>query len=70
MLLTDADFNVAVGYLALSGETLGSKSVAIGQTALRVQNFTSATDVFNTAVGHSAGTSVTTGIQNTLIGGH
>ena len=67
--LTDTDFNVAIGYLALSGDTLGSKSVAIGQTALRVQNLTTATEVFNTAVGHSAGTAVTTGLHNTLIGG-
>ena len=32
------------------------------------QNFTSATDAYNTAVGHQAGLSVNTGTQNTLIG--
>jgi hypothetical protein len=67
--LTDADYNVAVGVAALSGDTLGSKSTALGYYALATQNFTSATDVFNTAVGHNAGRTITTGITNTLIGG-
>jgi len=43
--------------------------VAIGDAALRAQNFTSATNTFNVAVGASAGISVSTGVQNTLIGG-
>ena len=50
--LTDADHNTAVGYLALSADTLGSRSVAIGQNALRVQNFTTATNHYNVAVGY------------------
>ena len=33
----------------------GSKSVAVGMNALFTQNFTTATDVFNTAVGADAG---------------
>jgi len=68
-VLTDADYNTALGYAALSSDTLGSKSVALGWGTLLTQNFTSATDVFNTAVGHAAGEAVTTGVQNTLIGG-
>jgi len=67
--LTDADFNVAIGSQALTGDTLGSRSIAIGQHALQIQNFTSATEVYNVAVGYDAGVSVTTGIKNTLIGG-
>jgi len=67
--LTDADFNVAIGSEALTGDTLGSRSVAIGQHALQIQNFTTATEVYNVAVGYDAGVSVSTGIKNTLIGG-
>jgi hypothetical protein len=66
---TDADYNVAVGYAALSQDTLGSKSTALGYNALNTQNFVSATDAYNVAVGMSAGEAVTTGIENTLIGG-
>ena len=66
--LTDADYNVAVGYQALGADTLGSRSTAIGAYALDAQNFTSATNALNTAVGFQAGTSVTTGIQNALFG--
>jgi hypothetical protein len=67
--LTDADYNVALGHGALTADTLGSRSTAIGWTALLTQNFTTATDTYNTAVGYAAGQSVTTGLQNTLIGG-
>ena len=67
--LTDADYNVAVGYLALSNDTLGSRSVAVGYGSLATQNFTSATNTYNVAVGHNAGNGITTGIQNTFIGG-
>jgi hypothetical protein len=67
--LTDADSNVAVGRAALSTDTLGSCSVAIGRNALIVQNFTTATDTFNVAVGDRAGAAITTGARNTLIGG-
>jgi hypothetical protein len=53
---------------ALGSDTLGSKSVAIGQAALESQNFTTATDSNNVAVGNNAGGAVTTGTGNTLIG--
>ena len=66
--LTDADINVAVGYGALSSDTLGSKSVAIGKNSLFTQNFTTATDSNNTGVGHNTGSNITTGVENTLIG--
>ena len=61
--LTDADFNVVLGTSALSADTLGNKSTAIGHGALNVQNFTSATDTYNTAVGYTAGAAITTGKQ-------
>ena len=48
---------------------MGSRSTAVGHNALAAQNFTTATDAYNTAVGMLAGYSVTTGLQNTLIGG-
>ena len=60
---------VAVGYGALTYDTKGFGSVAIGNQALENQNFTSNTDTYNTAVGYFAGNDVTTGIHNTLIGG-
>ena len=36
---------------------------------LQNQNFTTATDAYNTAVGYAAGGNVTTGYPNTLVGG-
>ena len=67
--LTTGSYNVAIGMQALGADTLGRKSVAIGQQALLVQNFTSATDTFNTAVGFDAGAAITTGTTNTIVGG-
>ncbi len=67
--LTDADYNTVIGVNALATDTKGSRSVAIGREALYAQNFTSATDTYNTAVGYRAGSQVSTGINNTLIGG-
>jgi hypothetical protein len=55
-----------MGYSALTADTLGSHSVAIGHDALASQNFTSATNCYNTAVGSQAGFAVTTGYNNTL----
>jgi hypothetical protein len=66
--MTHGDDNVAIGTSALDVDTKGSNSVAVGRNALGSQNFTSATDTHNTAVGYQAGYNITTGIQNTLIG--
>jgi hypothetical protein len=66
--LTDADFNTAIGY-SLSIDTLGSRSTAVGSHTLINQNFTSATDTYNTVVGYAAGKEVTTGVNNTIMGG-
>jgi hypothetical protein len=67
--LTVGERNVVIGTDALSADTQGSRSVAIGQAALANQNFTSATDNYNVAVGFQAGVNVSTGITNTMIGG-
>ena len=48
---------------------MGSRSTAVGYAALETQNFTTATNTFNTALGYYAGQSVTTGVKNVLIGG-
>ncbi len=66
--LTTGDDNVAIGQIALSADTKGSKSVAIGRGALNSQNFTTATDSNNVAMGYFAGVNVTTGTTNTFIG--
>jgi len=69
ILLTEGAENVAVGKNALETDTKGWRSVAIGKNALGTQNFTSATDVYNVAVGHAAGLSISTGKLNTFVGG-
>jgi len=66
--LIDSDHNVAVGHQALTADTKGSKSTAVGAFSLNTQNFSSATDGYNTAIGYVTGGAVTTGIQNTLVG--
>ena len=67
--MIDGASNTAVGLSALSDDTKGSKSTGIGYQALSTQNFTSATDSNNTAVGYNAGSLITTGIFNTIMGG-
>ena len=66
---TEGASNVAVGHQALDSDTLGSKTVAVGKNTLQSQNFTTATDSNNVAVGYSAGGAVTTGVGNTFLGG-
>jgi hypothetical protein len=66
--LTDADNNVAVGYATLENDTLGSRSTAIGTAALRNQNFTTATNANNVAVGMSAANGASTATGLTVVG--
>ena len=66
--LTAAFENVAIGVQAQTADTLGRRVVAIGNGALSTQNYTTATNSFNVAVGYEAGKSVTNGIQNTFLG--
>ena len=67
--LTDADFNVAIGHAALTTDTLGSRAVAVGYGALQDQNFTTANNNYNIGIGYNAGNSISTGVQNTIVGG-
>ena len=62
--ITTGDNNVALGYNALITEDTGSRSVAIGSSALKLQNVNG--NIYNVAVGHNAGTAITTGYQNTF----
>jgi len=66
---TDADYNVGVGIGSLGANTVGSKSTAIGTNALFTQTPSSAADMLNVGLGYHAGFAVTTGVQNTLLGG-
>jgi len=65
---TIGDDNVAIGMGAMYVSDEASNCVAIGYRALYSQNPASAVDMFNVAIGHSAG-GMTTGIKNTIIGG-
>lgn len=60
--------NAAVGYAAMGKPYLADYSVAVGAYALGTGSFLEGD--YNTAAGHSAGRDVTTGTQNTLIGGN
>jgi len=67
-ITSGGNYNVVVGDEALTTDTKGSKSVAVGKSSLGSQNFTSATDTHNVAVGYNAGGAVSVGQFNTLIG--
>ena len=69
LLVNIKNQNVAIGSNALDLDVNGGTSVAVGHNTLTAQAPTSATDMYNTAVGHTAGTDITTGIKNTIIGG-
>jgi len=60
--------NVAFGEQALTTDRNGSHSTALGHAALASQDFATAADSNNTAVGHNAGLLITTGVLNTLVG--
>jgi hypothetical protein len=59
--------NVAVGFEALKTEDGNGNTTAIGYRALKTQN--AGAEAYNVAVGIDAGTGLTTGVSNTLIGG-
>lgn len=61
--------NVAVGQNSLSANVDGTGSVAVGTSSLESQDPSGAADMYNVAIGHEAGQSVTTGITNTVVGG-
>ncbi len=51
--LVDAHGNIAVGYTALTADTEGNYSTAIGYGTLQAQNFTTNTTTHNVAVGYA-----------------
>jgi len=65
---TTSGNNVGVGYASLTTNILSSKNVAIGNNALKTHNLGSAGDGLNVAIGHGAGESITTGVENTIVG--
>lgn len=70
LLLNDVGTdNVAVGQNSLSANVDGTGSVAVGTSSLESQDPSGAADMYNVAIGHEAGQSVTTGITNTVVGG-
>jgi hypothetical protein len=64
---TTGNYNVAVGEQALQSNTTGSYNTAVGYQA----GYSSAYNgnAFNTFIGSFAGYGVTTGVQNTFVGG-
>ena len=65
---TDADYNVAIGYQALTADRKGNRSTAVGMGSLLNQDHSTSTDACNTAVGCAAGNQITTGVNNVCIG--
>jgi hypothetical protein len=66
--LTDADNNISIGYGSLTADTLGSRNVALGSGALGSQNFTTATNSNNVAVGVNAALNSSTATGLTVVG--
>ena len=56
--------NTAIGHQALTADTKGNRNVAVGAGTLGTQNFTTATSVYNVAVGYNSGNLITTGTSN------
>jgi len=54
---------------ALSTDSFGNRSTAVGKGTLKNQIFASTTDAYNVAIGYEAGNDITVGIRNVLIGG-
>ena len=55
--LTTGQQNTVLGYGALTSDTTGITTVAIGRAALEAQNFTGGESSYNTAVGYHSGLS-------------
>ena len=75
-LITSGNGNVAIGNLALQGSNAsynqgikGSNNVAVGALALNSLN-ASTTNSNNTAIGYSAGSDITSGANNVIIGSY
>ena len=68
LALTTGSQNVALGRQALYKEDTGSRNIAIGDRALYDANYDGTG--YNVAIGHDAGDDISTGVQNTIIGGN
>jgi hypothetical protein len=66
--VTSGSSNTAVGYNALSNETTGSGSTALGYQALLNQTYSDALSDGNVAIGYQAGSGITGGFENIVIG--
>ena len=66
--ITSGHNNTALGYAALYTEDTGQANTAIGYQALYASDHSGSTS-HNTAVGWTAGKSITTGHENVLLGG-
>lgn len=67
--LINGNSNVAIGFQALDSEVQGARSVAVGMNALRFQSNNPGADTYNIGVGYDAGSQMTIGIRNTIMGG-
>lgn len=65
---TTGSENVAVGHSSLFNNQFGNENVAIGHLALQNVGPASSVNTYNTAIGSGAGTGITTGINNTILG--
>jgi len=66
---TTASNNVAIGRIALKNNGLGERMVAVGYNALGNVAPTTVNHMYQVAVGYNAGGSITTGTNNTVVGG-
>ena len=82
--LTSGDSNVAIGRTAGGALTSGGHNIAIGHDALRTEDghgtniaigtnalyaLNAGADAYNVAIGFDAGKAISTGLENTIIGG-
>ena len=65
--INTGEFNTAVGYNSLSTATTAGRNVAMGWSSLRDVN--GAGSRYNSALGFSSGENITSGVQNTIVGG-
>ena len=67
--ITDGNTNTGVGFESLTTNTRGDRNVAVGHQALKVFNYTSDADTYNSALGYYAGGAISSGTKNTCLGG-
>ena len=65
---TTGNDNIGIGPQSLNNNTKGGSNIAIGSHALETFDKTTDTATYNIVIGRSAGSSITTGTNNTIIG--